>query len=134
MDAEEVGVVRADLLSGDFGGGVGRNRADYGIGLGKRNLLIDPIDGGGGGEDEPVDTVAAAGVEQVKSPVDIGGEIQLRILNGRADSGTGGDVEDGIEVAVCEEFSEQSSIADIRADEGDAVAMASMFASLIAGS
>ena len=63
--------------------------------------------------------MVAAGLEKVKSAVDVGREVKLRRLDGRSDACTGGEVDDSIERALRECPFHEDGITDVALDEGD---------------
>ncbi len=65
--------------------------------------------------------MALAGLQQVESALDVGVYIELRLLDGRADPGTGGQVNHRVILPLCESPLNDFWIPQVTFHEGDTI-------------
>ena len=104
-----------------FGGGVQRYGViDFVVG-GVGDLLVAAIDAGGAGIDEVLDFAfffaSAAGFEDVVEADEIALDVGIRVRDGIADAGLGGEVHDDVEVVLFEEVVDGYLVGEVRFDE-----------------
>ena len=104
-----------------FGGGVQRYGViDFVVG-GVGDLLVAAIDAGGAGIDEVLDfaffCASAAGFEDVVEADEVALDVGIRVRDGIADAGLGGEVHDDVEVVFFEEVVDGYLVGEVRFDE-----------------
>jgi len=109
------------LLARQLGRGVGRDCAGKGVAFGEGDFFIHTINRGRRGEDEILDFVVAAGIEEIESAIDVGGEVELGRLDGWPNSGAGSKVNDGVKVALGKAALDEDGIANVSFDKGHLV-------------
>ena len=128
---EAVGAVAvlADLLQHELGAAVGVDRVLF-LRLGNRDLRGLAVGGAGGGEDEALRAGQNHGAQQHERLGDVVLVVLQRVLHGLAHLNEGGEVNDGIELAVDEQRIDDGGIAEIalheldfRIDDGGGVAV-----------
>jgi len=95
--AVQVMVGVAQCLRRLLGGCVGGKGA---IGVGvfpKRSRIVGPVEAGSGGQNELLDLMFLAKLQQVQCAGDVGLELHPRILDGLADAGAGSQIHDSVE-------------------------------------
>ena len=96
-DAIEVAVNMAEQFAADLGAGIGADGLEHMVVLLPGDVRIDAIDRGGRGEDKLFDPLLSGELEQVLGGDDVGPLVAGGILDGGADAGFGGEVDDGVE-------------------------------------
>ncbi len=104
-----------------FGGGVQRYGViDFVVG-GVGDLLVAAIDAGGTGVNEVFDFAflgaSAAGFEDIVEADEIALDIGVRVRDGIADAGLGGEVHDDVEVVLFEEAVDGCLVGEVCLDE-----------------
>jgi len=118
----------AEELACPFGGSVGGDGLKIEIGFRKRNSLIFPVNGRGGGKDEMVDLKFFADFEQHHCSTYIHILIKEGMFNGGSYPGSCGKVEDRIDPILFEEVFEMVTIPYIARDhrEGARIVVADL--------
>ena len=106
----------ADKLTGFFGSGVRRDRKIDVITFAERDFPVIAVNARTGREDEFLNVVFPGRLEQDHSPVDINIVIEHRISDGRANAGTGGQMNDYIK-RIIDDIIHRAAVADISFDE-----------------
>ncbi len=115
--------MKHEQLAGPLGRRVGRDRLVDGVVLGERHLLVDPVDGGGGGEDEVRRAVPSRRLEQAQGPDAVDLFVEDRLGEARPHAGPGGEVDHGVEAARGEQAVDQRGVADVALDQPPVVAL-----------
>ena len=80
------------------------------------DIVVRPVETGCRGEDELLDAVAAAEIEQVERAVGVGLKIDPGVLDGWTDAGTSGEIDyrgEGIVPPLFEELFQRVAVADV---------------------
>ena len=91
------------------------------VSFGEGDFFVDAVDGGGAGEDEAGDAGGLSGFEEVEGAVDVGGEVEGGVLDGGANAGAGGEVDDGVEGSFGEEAVDGGAVAEVAFDDAGVV-------------
>jgi len=112
----------SDFLAGFFGGGIETSGLVSAIWFGERDLLVEPVNGTGGGPNDGGLRVGRfAGLEKRDEAGDVAVDVGLGILHGVADAGLGGEVHDVGEGDDVEELGEELGVVDVAFDDEDLV-------------
>ena len=76
-------------------------------------------DGGTAGGNKVLHTGAAGGFEQVESALDVRVDVELWLLDGGAHAGAGGQMDDGVKMALVEDFGHKKWVGDVSLAEFD---------------
>lgn len=80
---------------------------------GEGNFGVGSVDGTGGGEDQVLDLTVTTAFEEVDEACEVAIDVGVGVLDGVADSGLGGEIDDAIEGVALEKLSEGGAIAEI---------------------
>lgn len=114
-------VVGAHLLAGHFGHGVGADGLQNGVLFGKGHFFVHAINGRAAGEDKLTGAVAAGVFQQVEGAFDVDVDVEFRCLNGGADTGARGQVDDGIGLKVGDGGGDEGRVGQLAFIHGHAV-------------
>ena len=100
-----------------FGGGVQRDRViDFVVG-GVRNLLVAAVHAGGACVHEVLDLIVSACFQDVVESDEVALDVGIRVRDGIADAGLGGEVHDDGEVVFLEQAVDGGLVGEVRFDE-----------------
>ncbi|BAS81319.1 Os02g0791450, partial [Oryza sativa Japonica Group] len=119
-DGEAVDVVVrvGDLLAGLLGGGVQRRRLVSAVALREGHLVVEAVDGGGGGPDDGRLRVGVlACLEEGDEAGDVGVHVGRRVLHGVAHARLRREVEHVREGHDVEELGEEAAVVDVALDD-----------------
>ena len=116
-DVVELAVGVCHELVALFGGGVQRNRiVDFVVG-GVRNLLVAAVHAGGARVHEVLDFKVSACFQDVVESDEVALDVGIRVRDGIADAGLGGEVHDDGEVVLLEQAVDGGLVGEVRFDE-----------------
>ena len=120
-DVVELAVGVGHELVALFGGGVQGNRVVHFVVGGVGDLLVAAIDAGGTGVNEVFDFAflgaSAAGFEDIVEADEVALDVGVRVRDGIADAGLGGEVHDDGEVVLFEQAVDGGLVGEVRFDE-----------------
>ena len=120
-DVVELAVGVGHELVALFGGGVQGNRVVHFVVGGVGDLLVAAIDAGGTGVNEVFDFAflgaSAAGFEDIVEADEVALDVGVRVRDGIADSGLGGEVHDDSEVVLLEQAVDGRLVGEVCLDE-----------------
>lgn len=120
-DVVELAVGVGHELVALFGGCVQGNRVVHFIVGGVGDLLVAAIDAGGTGVDEVFDFAflgaSAAGFEDIVEADEVALDVGVRVRDGIADAGLGGEVHDDGEMVLFEQAVDGGLVGEVRLDE-----------------
>ena len=117
-EAEEVGKIRADLLGGEFRGGVGRD------GLCEREVFAEgerfqhAIHAAAARADEARDVAGARGFEEVQRAEDVRLDVKARVFDRGPHARTRGEMHDAVETPVFHDAEHGVGVADVGLVDG----------------
>ncbi len=106
-----------------LGRGVHRQRMIDSVFDPKREALVAPVDGGGGGIDEVPDLGVPRQLEHVAVPDEIGLNVSFRVLDAIPDARLGSEVNDGVEAVRVGQSLQRLSIREIHSLELETIAV-----------
>ena len=88
------------------------------------DFLVGAVDAAAAGVDEVLDGVMAAGFEDVVEADEVGFDVGIGVSDAVADTGLGGEVDDDIELVLCEEGVDEVAVGDVASDKGPGLSLA----------
>ena len=101
-DAIEGAVAVGEEFIALLGGGVEADGVVDAVFDAEGDLLVAAVDAAGGGVDEVLNRVMPAGFEDVVEAEDVALDVGVGVVDGVADAGLGGEVDDNIELVLLE--------------------------------
>jgi len=113
-DLVKAGIDVGHELVGLLGGGVEAYGVVHVMVDGEGHEGVGPVDGAGGGEDEVLDALVAAALEDIHEARDVTVNVGVGVFEGVTDAGLGGHVQDDVEEVVLEERVHTVAVFDVQ--------------------
>jgi len=118
-EAVEMAVGMGHQFVGLLRGGVEAQRVVHVVVDAEGHRRVGPVDGGGRGVGQVLHAVVSAALQNVHEADEVGVDVGVRILEGIADTGLGGEMDDALGFLGGEEVFDRGSIGEVEAVEAE---------------